>query len=246
MDIRSKLFSENPAVSKDLGEDIRKIAEAGIDAVLQQELAAATAEFYLAPTSKTEARAIEAIRSRWPDTPEVLRLFLGIGSFFLREMDETDTFDAIVSDLEGLRIAEQKDVEAVTPFIKGTIDHFKETVLERKRDVATQQFGPKIVRGLACRADLRGVIREVEDMDEESDDNPADPARPPEIANLVPIGVINLSLTGDDEVVFQVDYRTLDIIRKTLDRLHAQMDALVKYVEGDKVEVHRGRSIDDE
>ena len=246
MDIKSKLFSENPAVSKDFGEDIAKIAEAGIEASLQKKLAAATAEFYLAPTSKTEARAIETIRREWPTKPEVLRLFLSIGSFFLREMDETDTFEAIASDLVALRIAEKKDVDALIPFLEGTICHFKETVLERKRDVGTQQFGPKIVRGLTCRADLRGVIREAEDTDEESDDKPADAPRPPEIANLVPVGVVSLRLSGDDEVVFQVDYRTLDIIRKKLDRLHAQMNALVKYVEGDKIQVHRGRTIEDE
>jgi len=248
MDIRSKLFSKNPVISKHFEEDIRTISKAGIDAHLQQELAAATAEFYLAPTSKTEVTAIETIRSKWPASAEVLRLFLSIGSFFLKEMDETDTSEAIASDLVGLHIAEQQDADAVTPFIEGIIRHFKETVLERKRNLETQQFGPRIVRALTCRADLRGVIRELEDTDEESDDKQADPARPPEIANLVPVGIIHLRLSGDDnlEVVFQVDYRTLDLVRKELDRLHAQMDALVKYVEGDKVHVHRGRTVEDE
>ena len=240
MEVKSRLFHDNPTISKELGEHLKLIAGAEIDEEIQKQLAGAVAGYYLAPNAIEESKALEGIRSSWTKDAETLRVCIGIGGFLLRELDEFDKAADIQSDLQTLGFLEKDEVDKIASFLTAIVSVFQESILRERRDIATQQFGIKTLSGMGYKADLRVVISNPHEKWNETKIEQEGYKYAPKVSNLVPVGIIHLLFPDDENVVFQLDYRTLDILQRKLTELRAELDVAIAFVK--PAQVRKGRT----
>lgn len=231
--MKSELFREHPDVSKTFAEHVAIVAKVQFPDGIRQRLPGILSQLVFASTSRDEARIIAELRSEWPLPADELQALLGVGHFFLRNVGENDTADVIVEDLPALTGLSEDDAASLHPFVASLVEEAQRSFKDLRRIYRTQISGLKVIQGITHLMDLRAVIPNAGDMDSGIE------SYHPKIQRLVPVAILKLRFDDNEEAVFQMDERTLDLLLEDIMQLKKEFQATVSFIPGDKV--HPGR-----
>lgn len=230
--MKSKLFSEDPTPSKSFSDNLNVLAELDIKDEILEILPKVISEYTLALDAEAIDDALKDFRLKWPLPLEKLTSVLKVGEYFLQNMSPDDSTDDIVADLEVLSIVKSEKLPKVRRFIDVLQKEFQETFAADRLALNTEMSVLKRISAISYAAELRAVAQgpgnlTTEDMDKYT----------PTVKCLVPIAILNLRLTGDEKVVFQMNYKTLKILQNALKVVEKELDQAVAFVGKDKVKL---------
>ncbi len=232
--MKSRLFQENSTLTKKFSEHLKIITDLDIPNEMLNIIVKSISQHALAITGKEETKALEELREKWPQSLEETRALIGIGGYLLRKWETEDSVDEIMEDLDSLAIVEHKKLSKMRPLIEAICEESKKRFSTQILAVSTQKSILKNILNIGHVVDLRGMVinpPEVDDCYEEY---------VPNIKQLVPVGIVQLKITGDKVVRFQLDLKTLKILKDDLTALEKELNAAIDLVGNEKV--HLGRS----
>jgi hypothetical protein len=232
--MKSKLFQNNSTPAKKFSEHLKIIANLDIPNEMLNILVESITQYTLAITGKEETKALEELREKWPQSLEETKALIGIGGYLLRKWETEDSVDEIMEDLDSLAIVEHKNLSKMRPLIEAICEESKKRFSTQILAVSTQNSILKNILSIGHVVDLRGMIinpPEVGDCYEEY---------VPNIKQLVPVGIVQLKITGDKVVRFQLNLKTLKILKDDLTALEKELNVAIDLVGNEKV--HLGRS----
>lgn len=231
--MKSKLFQDHPDVSKKFSDHLSIVAKLQPPAAIRDQLPSILSRFVFAPTTRDEAKVIAELRASWSVSAEELEALFGVGQFFLRSVADDETADAIIDDLPELTQLSTQDAEQLRPFVAALIDEARRSFKKTRQILRTQASGLKIIQGISHFVDLRAVLADADDSDarHKTGDHKID--------CLVPVAIVRLRFDDDENVTFQMDARTLDLVLEDLMELKGEFQATIAFVPADKV--HPGR-----
>ena len=119
--MRSKLFTNNPVVSKEFSEDLEIVTDTTITDEMLDILPSSISEYILARDSKSESKALDVLHTKFSLSPKPMEAMLHIGGFFLQKMEIEDSIDDIMADLSTLAVIEVKKLPRIQPFVKALL-----------------------------------------------------------------------------------------------------------------------------
>jgi len=158
-----------------------------------------------------------------------MEAILRVGGFFLQKMEIEDSVDDIMADLSTKAAIDAKKLPRIRPFVKALLDECKNKFNAKKLARSTQSSGLKIIKGVTHIVDLRPVVSNRIELEEDIAEYK------PVVNSLVPIAILALRLSGDDEFVFQMDNRTLKILQNELQAIEKELTEAIAFVGKDKV-----------
>lgn len=227
--MRSELFKNNPVVTKEFSEDLGIVADTKITDEMLDILTGSISEYLLAKDSKGESKALDVLHTKFSLSPKPMEAILRIGGFFLKKMEIEDSIDDIMADLSTLAVIDAKKLQQIQPFVKALLDECKNEFDAKKLAVSTQSSGLKVIKGITHIVDLRPVVSNRIELEEDISEYK------PVVDSLVPIAILGLRLSGDDEFVFQMDRRTLKILQNELQAMEKELTEAIAFVGKDKV-----------
>lgn len=229
--MRSKLFTNNPVIPKELSEDLGIVADAPITAEMLNILPRSTSEYILAIDSKSESKALDALRTKFTLPPKQMEAILRVGVYFLGKMEVEDSIDDIMADLSTLAVIDAKKLPQIRPVVKALLDECKNKFDAEKLAASTQSAGLKVIKGITYIVDLRPLVSNRLELGEDI------AGYKPIVRKLVPVAILGLRLSGDDEFVFQMNCRTLKILQDALQAIEKELAETVAFVGQDKVDL---------
>jgi len=158
-----------------------------------------------------------------------MKAVLGIGSFFLQEMDKKDTISDIITDLKTLSAVDTEKLSNLEPFINSILVEFKTDFSNKRLAISTQKSGLKILKGITALVDLRPVvINSIETGEDVKSYKPI-------VESLVPVIILRLRLSDDDKFVFQMDRDTAEELKDILEAAQKELDEAIKFVGKEKL-----------
>ncbi len=227
--MRSKLFTNNPVVSKEFSDDLGIVADTPITDEMLNIIPRSISEYILSMDSKSESKALDMFRTKFTLTPKQMGAILSVGMYFLRRMEVEDSIEDIMADLSTLAVIDVKKLAQIPPFVKALLDECKNRFDAEKLAAGTQSIALKVIKAISYSVDLRPVVSNRIDIGEDIAEYK------PTVNNLVPIAILMLRLSGDDEFVFQMNLRTLKVLQKALQAIEKELTETVAFVGKDKV-----------
>jgi hypothetical protein len=227
--MKSKLFTNNPVVPKEFSDDFGIVADMSITPEMLNILPKSISEYILAMDSKGESKALDMLRTKFTLSPKQMEAILYVGGYFLRRMEIEDSIDDIMSDLSTLVVIDAKKLPQIRPFLKALLDECKNKFDVEKLVAGTQSIALKIIKAISYSVDLRPIVSNRIDLGEDVSEYK------PTVNNLVPVAILMLRLSGDDEFVFQMNLRTLKILQNTLQAIEKELTETIAFVGKDKV-----------
>lgn len=227
--MRSKLFTNNPVVSKEFSEDLGIVADTTITDEMLDILPSSISEYILARDSKSESKALEVLHTKFSLSPKLMGAILHIGSFFLQKMEIEDSIEDIMADLSTKAVVDAKKLPQIRTFVKALLDEYKNKFNAKKLAISTQSSGLKVIKGITHIVDLRPVVSNRLELGEDVT------KYKPIVHSLVPVAILTLRLSGDDEFVFQMDRHTFKILQDTLQAIEKELAETVAFVGKDKL-----------
>jgi len=233
--MKSKLFNDGTP-SKAFAEHLNIVGGLNIDGQTASLISDKLCEWTLATDPKSETSIVEDLTQKVPMTPEQTEALTGIGAFLLREMDESDSADNIMQDLERFGVAESAKLDRLRPLIEALLGKVKGRFAERIRADRTARAGIKTIKGITHLVDLRLVLKgrfeggSIEDYK-------------PRISTLTPVGILRLRLSGDNECIFQVDRSTLRVLQDELRAMQKELDEATSFVGPEKFALPDDKSV---
>jgi hypothetical protein len=205
------------------------VADTKITDEMLDILTGSISEYLLAKDSKSESKALDVLHTKFSLSPKPMEAILRIGGFFLQKMEIEDSIDDIMADLSTLAVIDAKKLPQIRPFVKALLDECKNEFDAKKLAVSTQSSGLKVIKGITHIVDLRPVVSNRIELEEDISEYK------PVVDSLVPIEILGLRLSGDDEFVFQMDRRTLKILQNELQAMEKELTEAIAFVGKDKV-----------
>jgi len=227
--MKSKMFRNNPAPSKEFSDDMDIVASLDITKQRLEVLPKVISQYVLSIDSKGETEALEVLRKVWSLTPKETGAVLGVGGFFLQRMEMEDSIDNIMADLETLAVIESKKLHAIRPFVEALLEEYKSKFNAEHLAVSAQSSGLKIIKGITHIVDLRPVVSNRIELGEDVS------AYKPSVDTLVPVAILRLRLSGDDEFVFQMNRKTLRILQNELKAIDKELEETIAFVGKEKI-----------
>ena len=227
--MKSKLFMNNSPPSKELSEDMDIVSNLDISKQILEVLPKTIAQYILATDSKGESEALNALREIWTLSPKEVGAVIGVGGFFLQRMEIEDSINDIMSDLDTLAVIESKKLPQIRPFVEALLEEYKNTFNAERLAVSTQSSGLKTVKGITHIVDFRPVVSNRIELGEDTT------KYKPTISTLVPVAILRLRLSGDDDFVFQMNRKTLMILQNELKAIDKELEEAIAFVGKEKV-----------
>jgi len=227
--MKSKTFTNNPVVTKGFSDDLEIVADITITNEMLDILTRSISEYILAIDSKGESKALDMLRIKFPLSPKQMEAILSVGGYFLRKMEVEDSIDDIMADLRTLAVIDKEKFARIQPFVKALLDECKNKFDAERLAKSTQSIVLKNVKGISYSVDLRPVVSNRIGVEDDIAEYK------PTVNKLVPIALLMLRLSGDDEFVFQMNIRTLKILQNTLQAIEKELTEAVAFVGKDKV-----------
>ena len=227
--MRSKLFRNNRPPSKGFSEDLEIVAHLNISEPILETLAETISKYLLATDPKSESEILDTLRSAWPLPLKEMEAVVRVGGYLLQRMEPEDSVDNIMADLDTLAVLEHKDLPAIRPFIEALIERHKKTFNAENLAASAQSAGLKIIKGITHIVDLRPVVSNRIGLGEDITEYK------PKVDSLVPVGILRLRLSGDDEFVFQMDRKTLGILQNELKAIDLELQETIAFVGREKI-----------
>ncbi len=231
--MKSKLFRDNPPPAKGMSEDLDVIAGLKLSKEILGVLSKSVSEYVLAPYARSESKALESLRQRVALSPKELEAILRFGGNFLRKLDTSDTVDNIMADLETSAVLDIDKLKKVRPFIEAVVQEFEVSHHSQRLAQITQQSTIDNITGIEHTVDLRAVVANSLRLGDSVDHYK------PKVDKLVPAAILRIKLSGDEEVVLQLDGFTLSVLQDELIAIERELKAAIALVGEDKV--HSGR-----
>jgi hypothetical protein len=226
--MKSKLLSRG-VPSKQFAEDINAVANLTFSPASLGTIAKSVSEYILAPESRGEVKALETLRQECPLSPAEMEAVLGVGAFLLHGFDEKDSIDDIMADIETLGLIDPSKFSNMRAFFVAFLAEFKDRFAAANLAKSAQRSGLNIIRGVTHLVDLRAVVENPWELDQ-------DVGRyKPSVKRLVPVAIVKMRLSGDEEFVFQMDHRTLAVLQNELRAIEKELDQTIAFVGKDKV-----------
>ena len=227
--MKSHVFRDDPAPSKGFSEDIEILSKLDITEQILEVLPKALSQYLLSIDSKGESEALGILRKIWPLSPREMGAVLHLGGFFLNRMEMEDSVDDIMADLETLAVIDSKALPAIRPFVEVLLKEYKSKFNAERLAVSTQSSGLKVIKGVTHIVDLRPVVsNRIEFGDDATKYKPS-------VKTLVPVAILRLRLSGDDEFVFQMNSKTLLILQNSLKAIEKELEETVKFIGNEKI-----------
>jgi hypothetical protein len=227
--MRSKLFTNNPVVSKEFPEDLGIVADTTITDEMLDILPSSISEYILAMDSKSESKALDMLRTKFTLPPKRMEVIIRVGVYLLQRMEVEDSIDDIMADLSTLAVIDAKKLPQIRPFVKALQDECKNKFDAEKLAASTQSAGLKVIKGITYIVDLRPLVSNRLELGEDIAEYK------PIVRKLVPVAILGLRLSGGDEFVFQMNCRTLKILQDALQAMEKDLAETVAFVGKDKV-----------
>ena len=227
--MRSKLFTNSPVVSKDFSEDLGIVAGLDLEKEILDFFPRSISEYILATTAKAESEALGALREKWPLPPKEMEAILRVSQFFLRKMEVEDSLDDIMADIAILTLVDREELPRIKLLVEALLTEFKKTFAAEKLAVSTRNSGLKLIEGITHLVDLRPIVSNRIDLGDDAD------AYEPIVTALVPVAILRLRLTGDEDVVFQLSRRMLGILQNELKAIEKELHKSIRFVGEDKI-----------
>lgn len=227
--MKSKLFTNNPTVSKEFADDLEIVADMEISDEILNILPRSLWQYLIAMDSKSESKALEMLRTQFPLSPKKMGAVLAIGMFLLKKMKIEDSIDDIMADLGTLEVIDKKKLPHIQLFVKALLEEYKNTFNAESLAVRTQLSGLKTVKGISHIVDFRSVVSNRIELGEDIT------KYKPTISTLVPVAILRLTLSGDDDFVFQMNRKTLMILQNELKAIDKELEEAIAFVGKEKV-----------
>jgi hypothetical protein len=230
--MKSKLFRDNPTPTKSFSDDLTVLAKLDISDEILEILPKSISQYILATDAKDEDKALEELRAKWKLPLQKLHAVLHAGGYFLRNMDIEDSTDDILDDLKTLVVIESEKLPKLRPFIDALRNEFQKTFADDILAFSSQRAGVKNITGITYVADLRAVTPGPSDIMAEDMDKYT-----PKMSCLVPVAILRLRLSDDEQVVFQMNRKTLKVLQNALKSVEKELDQAIAFVGKDKVKL---------
>ncbi len=227
--MKSKLFRNYGTPSKSFAEDMDTIANLDITKQALEVLPETISQYLLATDSKSESESLESLRKIWPLPPKQMGAVLGVGGNLLQRMEIEDTIDDIMADLDTLAIVDSEKLPQIRPFLEVLIEEHKRTYNAKSLASSTQSSGLKVIKGITHLIDLRPVVDNRIELGEDVSEYK------PSVSTLVPVAILRLRLSGDDEFVFQMNLKTLSILQNELAAVDKELKETIAFVGNEKI-----------
>ncbi len=227
--MKSKLFTNNPTVSKEFADDLGIVADVEISDEILGILPRSVWRYIIATDSKGESEALEELRIKCQLSPKKMEAVLGIGGYLLKKMEIEDSIEDIMTDLNTLAVIDKKKLPKIQPFVKAFIEEYKDKFESERLAVSTQSSGLKVIKGITHIVDLRPVVRNRIELGKDVT------GYKPIVNTLVPVAILRLRLSGDDEFVFQMNRKTLKILQNELKAIDKELEETVAFIGDEKI-----------
>lgn len=227
--MKSKLFTNNPTVSKKFADDLDIIADIKITDEILDILPRSIWQYLIAMDSKSESEALEVLRTKCSLPPKKMNAVLGIGAYLLKKMEIEDSIDDIMVDLGTLEVIDKKKLPHIRPFVEALLEEYKNTFNAERLAISTQSSGLKTVKSITHIVDFRPVVSNRIELGEDTT------KYKPTISTLVPVAILKLRLSGDDDFVFQMNRKTLMILQNELKAIDKELEEAIAFVGKEKV-----------
>ncbi len=227
--MKSKLFKKNSVLGNEFEEDISKILNIDLSGILTI-FPGALRSYLVAQDSKTETIAIEGLREKLKVTLAEFNSLINIGGFFYKRIDRDDSIDDIMDDLESIISIEAEKKSRLRDFITAVNKEAMSFELERLSN-STQRVGIERIKAIAHAIDLRAVISNSPDINDNIKDYQ------PDVATLVPVSILKIRLSNDKTFMFQMDEFAFNILKDELLQIEKEMAEVLAYIEKGDVKV---------
>jgi hypothetical protein len=154
---------------------------------------------------------------------------INIGGFFLQGMAAEDSIDDIMFDIEKLAVVESDKLTYIRPFVEALLEEYKKKFKAESLAASTQSSGLKLIKGITHIVDLRPVVaNRIALQDDISGYKPI-------VNTLVPVAILKLRLSDDDEFVFQMNGKTLKILQTELKAIEKELEETIAFVGMEKI-----------
>lgn len=226
--MKSKLFSGS-AVTNEFAKDLETVASLDTAGRSMDVLVKAISQWVMASEPKDESEALETLRQEWPLAPRQMEAVLGVGAFFMRELDEKDSIDDIMADLASLDVVAPDRLDNLRSFVNSMLAECEAGFGATRLAARTQQSGLRTVKGITCLVDLRPVItNSFESGDDVRDYKPI-------VESLVPVIILRIRLSDREQCVFQMDERTVQTLQDVLVSTQKELAAAAEFVGSERI-----------
>jgi len=227
--MKSKLFRNHGPPSKSFSEDMDIVSNLDITKQVLKVLPETISQYLLASDTKSESESLESLRKIWPLPPKQMGAVLGVGGYLLQRMQIEDSIDDIMADLDTLDIVDSEKMTQIRPFLELLIEEYKRTFNAKILAVSTQSSALKVIKGITHLIDLRPVVDNRIELGEDISEYK------PSVSTLVPVAILKLRLSGDDEFVFQMNLKTLRILQNELKAIDMELVEAIAFVGNEKI-----------
>jgi len=227
--MKSKLFRNHGPPSKSFSEDMDIVSNLDITKQVLKVLPETISQYLLASDTKSESESLESLRKIWPLPPKQMGAVLGVGGYLLQRMEIEDSIDDIMADLDTLDIVDSEKMTQIRPFLELLIEEYKRTFNAKILAVSTQSSALKVIKGITHLIDLRPVVDNRIELGEDISEYK------PSVSTLVPVAILKLRLSGDDEFVFQMNLKTLRILQNELKAIDMELVEAIAFVGNEKI-----------
>lgn len=227
--MKSKLFRNYGPPSKKFSEAMDVVSNLDITKEALEVLPKTISQYLLASDSKSESESLESLRKIWTLTPKQMEAVLGIGGYLLQRMEIEDSIDDIMADFDTLAIVGSEKLPKIRTFMELLIGEHKRTFNAKSLAISTQSSALKIIKGITHLIDLRPVVENrIETGEDVSKYKPS-------ISTMVPVAILKLRLSGDDEFVFQMNLKTLRMLQNELKAIDNELEETIAFVGSEKI-----------
>ena len=227
--MRSKLFRNNRAPSKNFSEDMDVVSNLTITKQILEILPKTISKYLLATDPKSESEALETLRKAWSLPPKEMEAVLGVGGYLLQRMEPEDSTDDIMADLDTLSVIENKKLPMIQPLIEALLEEYKKTFSTESLAVSHQSSGLKVIKGITHIVDFRPVVSNRIGLGEDIT------GYKPKVDTLVPVSILRIRLSGDDDFVFQMDRKSLRILKNELKAIDEELEEAIAFIGKEKI-----------
>ena len=227
--MKSKLFRNYGPPSKKFSEDMDVVSNLDITKKALEILPETISQYLLASDTKSESESLESLRKIWPLPPKQMGAVLGVGVYLLQRMQIEDSIDDIMADLDTLAIVDSEKLTQMRPFLELLIEEYKRTFNAKSLVISTQSSALKIIKGITHLIDLRPVVDNRIELGEDISEYK------PSVSTLVPVAILRIRLSGDDEFVFQMNLKTLKLLQNELKALDKELEETIAFVGNEKI-----------
>lgn len=230
--MKSKLFTNNPTVSKEFSKDLKVVTNIKSTPKLLEVFPRCLSRYVMARDSKSETESLEELRTLFLLSQKEMAALLNFGGFILTNSAVDDTVDNIMEDFKTMAAVEDSKLPKIRPYVEVLLKICVSEFEIQKITRSTQTSGLNVITGITHLLDLRAVVENRLETGDEIEDYD------PNIVSLVPVAILRLHLSNKKEIVFQMTSYSLKLLHDEIEAIKKELASAIKFVGSEKVAEH--------